>query len=182
MKTYHDALKEESDIYKHLPVLLEYGRKCETIVEIGLREGVSTLAFIEACPKYLQSIDIEIDWGSFPIQNLNLYAKKMGVEYHAMCGDSRNGEIIPCDMLFIDGEHTYPTVSKELELHSKRVKKYIGFHDIVTFGYRNEVERGGKQGINWAIEEFLEENKNWVIDYVSIFCNGLLILKNTDNV
>jgi hypothetical protein len=182
MKTYKEGCEIESDINKHLPILLEYGKKCETIVEIGLREGISTLAFIEACPKYLQSIDIEIDWSSKAIQNLTKYAEIKGVEFHAILGDSRKGEIIPCDMLFIDGEHTYEAVKKELELHPKKVKKYIGFHDVVTFGYRNEVKREGKQGINYAIEEFLEANKNWVIDYVSIFCNGLLVLKNTDNV
>ncbi len=182
MKTYYDAIKEENDIYKHLPVLLEYGKKCDRIVEIGLRTGISTLAFIEAKPLYLTSVDIYVDYNSDEIRGLNRYAYENKVAFSIIEGDSRDIEIPLCDMLFIDGEHTYPTVSKELELHAGKVKKYLGFHDVVTFGYRNEVDRGGKQGINWAIEEFLAENPNWVIDYVSIFCNGLLILKNTDNV
>jgi cephalosporin hydroxylase len=184
MRTYNNAVQQPSDIWKHLPILKKYAEECETIVEIGLGFGNSTLAFLEAAPKLVTTIEIDPRWNEGIQADLRKIADEKNVRYDIIFGDSRSENTnVPheMDFLFIDGDHSHLTVKRELELYANRVKKYIGFHDIVTFGYRDMIivpENPNEHGINWAIERFLEENNNWKIDYVSIFNNGLLILKN----
>ena len=83
-------------------------------------------------------------------------------------------EIEFSDLLFIDTDHTYDCVKKELTLHGNKIKKYIIMHDTTTYGYT-----GGDGGIGmWkAIEEFLELNTNWSIHKRYTNNNGLTILK-----
>ena len=159
MKTYSDALKENSDIVKHLPILKEYASKCENILEIGLGFGNSTLAFLEASPKEVITIEIDKNWGKDILENLFIVAKEKNVKYNIIYADSRNLTIDDkFDMLLIDGDHSYLTVKKELEIYPNYINKYIAFHDIVTFGYRDMIitPENHKHGINWAIEEFLQ--------------------------
>ncbi len=182
MKTYESALTENSDIVKHLPTLKRYAMDCDTITEIGLGQGNSTVAFMAAEPFKITTIEIDPNWAPALKTELKQYALHLGVQHSITYSDSTqiaDPSAFACDFLFIDGDHSYLTVKKELEMYAQHARKYIGFHDIVTFGYRNMVVKPGqdKHGINWAIEEFLETNPNWKIDHVNIFNNGLLILK-----
>lgn len=183
MRTYEQACQENektSDIYLHLPVLYEYAKRNFIITEIGLGTTAnSVLAFLKGC-KNVTSIDID------PMPNIvasvKEYADSIGSNWTFLCKDSRIEPIEETDFLFIDGEHSYNAVKRELELHGSRVRRYIGFHDVVSFASRNEnpKETGSKfiEGIVPAIFEFLEENPWWEIDYYSPYCNGLLILKD----
>jgi hypothetical protein len=36
-----------SDINEHIPTLYEYSKTCESVLELGVRSGVSTFAFIK---------------------------------------------------------------------------------------------------------------------------------------
>ena len=184
MKKYNDALKENSDIHRHLPILKEYAEKCNSVLEIGLGFGNSSLAFLEGNIKTLYTIEIDKNWGLETIVDLKQIATEKQIDYQIIYGDSAN--VKPdrrFDMLFVDGNHSYLAVKKELEIYPKYINKYIGFHDVVTFGYRDMVitPNNHKQGINWAIDEFLQDNPEWVIDYTSIFNNGLLILKKIND-
>jgi hypothetical protein len=38
--------EERSDINEHLPVLCEYAKDCESIIELGVRGQISTYAFV----------------------------------------------------------------------------------------------------------------------------------------
>jgi hypothetical protein len=41
---YLSLCKTPSDINEHIPTLYEYSKKCESILELGVRSGVSTFA------------------------------------------------------------------------------------------------------------------------------------------
>jgi translation initiation factor RLI1 len=81
--------------------------------------------------------------------------------------DSLKIEIEPTDMMFVDTDHTYSQVTKELELHASKVKKYIGFHD--TDVYASEVLA--------AVVNFMMKNREWQFHYFTKRNNGLTIIK-----
>jgi hypothetical protein len=91
-------------------------------------------------------------------------------------------EIEETDLLFIDTYHCYEQLKQELNLHSGKVRKYIVFHDTYTYGRKGEnlsyQSFEGTKGILYAIEEFLEENKNWEIVHDVDYNNGLIIIEN----
>lgn len=166
----------QSDINEHLPALKTYSTGCDLVVEMGVRSIVSTWAFLDARPKKLISIDI--NHPNTCGGNLDLVKKLCELEninFEFIQGDTTKMEIPECDLLFIDTWHVYDQLKKELELHSGKVKKYIIFHDTTTFGIVGETPT--YRGLNFAIEEFLAVNKNWVIEKVYTNNNGLTILK-----
>lgn len=186
MRTYNDVINTPGDIWKHLPVLKKYAEDCLTIMEIGLGQGNATIAFLEAKPNILRTIEIDPEnYSPGVAPEVEEIAKHYGVDYRIIVGDSRsddtaNKALGKVDFLFIDGDHSHLTVKRELELYGNRANKYIGFHDVVTFGYRDMnivPENPSEHGINWPIERFLQNHPEWQIDYISLFNNGLLILK-----
>ena len=80
--------------------------------------------------------------------------------------------------MFIDTYHEYNQLKQELKLHGNKVKKYLIFHDTTTFGQFGETFKElNTIGIWKAIQEFLDENKNWIIEEKLDNNNGLTILK-----
>lgn len=181
MRTYEQACNETlSDIYLHLPILYQYASECDSVTEIGLGTTAnSVLAFLKGCNNVTS---IDIDPMPKVVASVKEYANSIGSNWNFLCKDSRLEPIERTDFLFIDGEHSYNAVKRELELHSSQVRKYIGFHDVVSYASRNENpnETGSKfiEGIVPAIFEFLVQNPKWKIDYYSPYCNGLLILRD----
>jgi hypothetical protein len=111
-----------------------------------------------------------------------------GIDFSFIEHDSLTYEMEPCDLLFIDTWHDYLQLKKELTRHHTKVKKYIIFHDTVSFGNSNEKnaeemgilnqnETNLPKGLWPAIEEFLYHNKNWVIWEKKPNNNGLTVLK-----
>lgn len=186
MRTYEQACAENaltSDIYLHLPILYQYAKNSFRVTEIGLGTTAnSILAFLKGC-KNVTSIDID----PMPkvVKSVKEYAEQVGSNWTFLCKDSRTEPIEETDFLFIDGEHSYNAVKRELELHAPMVRTYIGFHDVVSFASRNEnpKETGSQfiEGIVPAIFEFLRDNPWWQIDYYSPYCNGLLILRDENS-
>jgi hypothetical protein len=177
-KEYQIQCNTVSDIYQHLPILYESALECQHITEMGVRTGASTRAFLYANPQKLVSYDIFIDP---EVNSLFDFCKKEGKEYSYIQADVLKIEIEETDFLFIDTYHCYEQLSKELELHSNKVRKYIGFHDTFTYGkYGENLENqsfAGTKGIMFAIEEFLDKNKNWKIVHDVDYNNGLIIIE-----
>jgi hypothetical protein len=191
---YNLLLNGPGDIHEHLPVLKKYSEKCSHVTEFGVNFVVSTYAFMMGKPKKLISYDIN-PVESFGVDRNDLIdlGKQNGVDFSFIVADTTKIEIEETDLLFIDTEHNYLQLKTELYLHSKKVKKYIIFHDTVTYGHRDsnfyghyinlsKIESGDeeKQGLIIAITEFLEKNKNWVILENLTNCNGLMVLKNNN--
>lgn len=175
-KQYDAKLKQNSDICEHLPTLKRYSEECEHITEMGVRRVTSTYAFMMGKPKRLISIDCEpIETYKVDRNWLKEIAKEINVDFDFYVGDTRKIEIEETDLLFIDTKHIYSQLKTELELHAGKVKKYLIFHDTTTFEW--EGEHGIDKGLWYAIEEFLDENKQWVLHERFTNNNGLTILK-----
>ena len=182
---YLEKCAIRSDINEHLPYLFKYAKNCESIIEMGTREGISVYALAYASPKKLISIDIVPFEGSEYLKEL---CSQQGTEYEHLVGSSLNLEIPEVDFIFIDTEHSYLQLKSELKKHGNKAKKYLAFHDIVSFGY-NDSSSYGDQGLKYedgalekrglipAIQEFLIENPHWKIDLINTNNNGMLFLK-----
>lgn len=184
---YKHLVKTESDINEHLPTLKKYAEECEHITEMGVRWIVSTYAFLAAKPKKMFSIDIQhpLNWGA-SIEQVEEYAKEIGCQYKFWQTNNLEIEIEETDLLFIDTWHSYKQLKAELDLHASKVKKYIILHDTVLFGDKDELNSYNKfgwyneldkKGLTPAINEFLEEHKEWNTHKVYTNNNGLTILK-----
>jgi hypothetical protein len=170
---YNELCLLKSDINEHLPTLKIYADQCEHITEMGVRGIVSTYALLMGKPKKLISYDIiNCDW--LPIKEL-----VAGItDFEFKLGNTLQIEIEPTDFLFIDTLHNYNQLKAELALHAKNVNKFIGFHDTTSYEFHGESYIGTLEfGIWAAIEEFLEENKNWEISSRHRNNNGLTVLR-----
>ena len=165
-----------SDINEHLPTLKKYAQECDTIVEMGVRWVVSTWAFLASNPKKLTSVDIKhpsLFGGN--LGEVEKAAKENNIDFSFVLGDSREVEIPCCDLLFIDTWHIYDLLKVELEKHGNKSSKYIILHDTQTFGEIGEDPKF--KGLNLAVSEFLDKNKNWKVKEVFTNNNGLTILE-----
>lgn len=157
------ACKESSDINEHLPTLLRIASKCESVIEFGVRYGLSSTALIAARPKSLVSYDIELSTEAIGIFETG---KGEGVQCDLYKKNTHEITIPPVDFLFIDSDHTYSCLSTELHLHGDKPLKFIAFHDTVS--YADELVP--------AIQEFLNKDLNWTVYEEYTNNNGLLIL------
>lgn len=157
---YIRLCKTRSDIFKHLPVLKELAGKCNSVTEFGVRSGVSTVALLYGHPAEYTGYDLD----QAPTHLAKL-AGANGIRYrHIVADTGRLDEIGKTDMLFIDTEHTYEQLKKELR-HAKNVSKYIALHDTTSYPELND-----------AISEFTAEHVEWVVTAIYPRCNGLTVL------
>lgn len=171
---YNQLCNTRSDINEHLPTLKKYAEECEHVTEMGVRGIVSTYALLMGKPKTMVSYDI-VNCNWLPVKKL-----VEGVtNFEFKIGNTLEINIDETDLLFIDTLHNYNQLSKELLLHSGKVKKYLIFHDTTSFEWNGESYVGKKEdGIWLAIDEFLKQNSNWKIHERFVNNNGLTILKN----
>jgi len=171
-KRYDDLRGQQLDISEHLGLL--YGLACSpcvlTIGEIGFRTGVSTTA-LALSRKPTFSIDIKLDrkmtkWFVRHAPNVMLFE-----------ADSMKTEVNKCDLLHIDGEHTYRQVRAELKRWAPSVGKWIALHDTETFGAKGRDNK--RPGLTQAIDEFIEENSEWRIQLHLTNNNGFTLLERS---
>jgi hypothetical protein len=185
---YQTLIRTKSDINTHLPTLRRYAEECSHVTEMGVRWVVSTYAFLAAIPKSMVSIDIQhpSKWGA-SIELAEQYARDINCQYKFWLTNNLEIEIEETDLLFIDTWHSYKQLKAELNLHSLKVKKYIILHDTTLFGENDENgyevfgwhNESDKKGLIPALNEFLEEHKEWTIHEVFTDNNGLTVLKRT---
>jgi hypothetical protein len=192
LEKYKQLSEIPSDINEHLVTLKKYTEECNTIVEMGVRSIVSTWAFLAGNPKKLTSLDLynPTKFGG-NLQEVYDAASLTNIDFSFIECDSLTYEMQPCDLLFIDTWHCYLQLKKELTRHHSKVNKYIILHDTVSYanvdeksademGVLNNIETNLPKGLWSAVEEFLYENKNWVVWEKKPNNNGLTILKRTD--
>ncbi len=175
-----------SDINEHIPTIVRYGQECNTIIEMGVRSIVSTWGWLGCAPEKLTCYDIHDPsrWGA-DIKSVYETAEAYDIEFEFIQANVLEIEIPETDLLFIDTWHTYDQLKAELEIHSKNVKKYICFHDTTSYEFTNEssmhenVWEGdtSNRGIWPAIEEFLEDNKEWKLKERFKNNNGFTIIE-----
>ena len=175
-KRLSELISIPSDINEHLPVLAKYAKECNHITELGVRTVISTWALASGNPKVLRSYDIfhpEKHGAKQHFEQFNEAIAETEIDFLFTEADDLQIEIEETDLLFIDTWHVYEQLKKELELHGNKAKKYIIFHDTVTFAEQGE---GGGVGLIPAINEFLRANPHWVIIEHFLNCNGLMVL------
>lgn len=171
-REYEWAVKNPSDINENVHILYNLAKECETVVEMGVRTGVSTRAFLNTDVKLI-SFDINLNP---KVQELFDYAKKTGKHVQYIRANVLDIEIEKTDLLFIDTLHTYEQLKRELALHGNKAKKFIAFHDTHTFGLSGEIENDQK-GLLTAILEFLRDNPHWKIKTHKTNNNGMTVLE-----
>lgn len=164
LQKFNKLCNTASDINEHLPNLKKYAEECNHITEMGVRWCVSSYAFLASNPKKM----ISYDYVTHPnVETLIEDAKKANINFTYIEADTRKIEIEETDFLFLDTEHSYDQVKAELKLHSSKVRKYIAFHDTVSF----------KNQIGPAIEEWFNSSNEWELEVHYPNNNGVTIYK-----
>jgi hypothetical protein len=205
---YNEECRRISDINEHLPVLQKYARECSTVAECGVRSIVSTWALMsglyesEGENKKMFCVDLEEVDMSVPKK----IAGDLGIDLTFIKNDSAKVEFgTNVDMLFIDTWHIYGHLKRELAHHHERVNKYIVMHDTTLDEYSGETVRAFFiyknamwdpyrqsaatgypveeiiKGLRPAIEEFLEEHPEWVVEQKLTNNNGLTVLTKVNS-
>lgn len=183
-----------SDMFEHVETLRALASECETVTEMGFRSGVSAVAMLSGRPKRMVSYDISDNWCGVAYQDIVAdLAIGARLDWKFVLGDVLRLDIEETEMLFIDTLHTKNQLAAELRRHSSKAKKYMVFHDVVTFGRSGE--DGSPGGLMDAIEEFLYPasssfdslislnatkrvvNPDWKIREIYHNCNGLAVLE-----
>lgn len=163
---YALACTTPTDINEHIPTLRSLAEKCTSVIELGVREGWSTRAFLTQKIK-LRSYDI-VMWPY--VAHLFQTMKNIGRDFDYIHASSLDIELDMCDMIFFDTEHTYEQLSKELVLHGNKANKYLVFHDTTSY----------ESVLMPAIDEFMRFNPQWAIQHRYYNNNGLLVLERND--
>lgn len=103
------ALDARLDTYEHLPFLRSVARG--NVLEIGVHCGVSTTAFLAGLEDYgghLWSVDVH------PACRYVWYGHPQWTFFCPWSGEQVTPNL-PLDVLFIDGDHSYPAVMADLE-------------------------------------------------------------------
>lgn len=163
-----------ADMWEHMDVLRDLATECEHVVEGGVRYVVSTWALILGCACRGGKV-VSYCWNMLPeIERALRICAEEGVSWEFHEGDWLQLEIPETDFLFIDTNHAYEQLTRELKLHAPKARKYIAMHDTVRFG---EVGADGKRPGLWqAIQEFVAEGE-WEITRQYKCCNGLTVLE-----
>jgi hypothetical protein len=178
LQRYERVKNEPRDISEHLETLYNYALECDSIVELGVNEGISTTAFCLALGhqrnqnKKFTNVDVHI---TSMFQDLINMCYNEDIQMNFILANDLDIEIPECDLLFIDTLHCYAQLVEELKLHGNRAKKYIICHDTETFGQVGI--DGSIPGLQQAINEFIVDNPQWDIKIKYPNCNGLTILE-----
>jgi hypothetical protein len=180
-----------------MPKLLELSVQCESIAELGVRDVVSTWAFLyglclnQKQKKQLLCVDL---YQPSCLYDLKVLSASCGIEFEFHQGNSASVVLPAVDMMFIDTWHVYAHLKRELEFHHAQVQKYIVLHDTEVDKIMGESIREGldieKQcreygyprheimmGLSFAVDEFLEKHPEWKLKKQYANNNGLTILE-----
>lgn len=168
---YLGARSAPGDIREHMDTLrdLAAGRR---VLELGVRQGVSTVALLSGGPKELVSVDIDL---SNLDPQVPAAAELAGIPFRLVCGNSADPGLPiggDFDLIFIDTLHTAAHVRAELAVWAPRCTGLLVFHDTVTNG---ETGEDGGPGIMEPIAELMPRGWHPKKHYTN--CNGLMILE-----
>jgi len=194
---YNSLCHAPSDINEHLPILYKYAKECESIIECGVRECVSSWALVFGVlnnnsknKKILLNDKYECN-----INELLNYTKDLSIDINYEWKNDLHLQLKDnYDMVFIDTWHVYGQLKRELNKFGPIINKYIIMHDTTIDEIDGETIRCGwsayKQsketgytideincGLEKAITEFLEVNSDWKLLEKLTNNNGLTVLE-----
>ena len=200
-KEYERVCNTLGDIVEHLPTLCSYAKQCDRILELGISICISTWAFLQGL-SYEKRVGAKKLIGCDTKYHPNMeYVKSVAEQnhieytYHIQSDLTLDmAEIGEVDMTFIDTWHIYGQLKRELENFAPYTKKYLIMHDTEIDGIHGESIRDSHtiiqlskttgipireivKGLWYAIDEFLGDHPEWIIDIVKKNNNGLTVLK-----
>lgn len=195
---FQTLVQTRSDINEHLNILAIYASQCESVLELGVRGCVSSWAFLIGLLNNNSNIKVLTmnDITECDISEIQKEGTQLGVTInYKWCNDLEleieNNKV---DLVFIDTWHVYGQLKRELIKFGKIASKFIVMHDTTVDGIYGEsircglnVEEQSKNtgipveeilnGLWRAIEEYLKENPQWILEKRFTNNNGLTILK-----
>lgn len=128
---------------------------CKSYTEFGIMQG-TTLAVALLCnPDKVRAYDTRLKLYNKNKHLFEEYTKENNIDYSVFQENSLKCEIEPTDLLYIDTLHVYEQLSQELNIHGKKVKKYIICHDT-----------SAKPELKRAIKEYVRNKNDWEISKV----------------
>lgn len=199
-QNYLSNCQTPGDINEHLPTLYKYATECESILELGVRGVISSWAFVNGLMNNGMNTKrlMVNDLSKCDINSLQSVCSEINLELTHEWIDclKMNVSDLRFDMTFIDTWHVYPQLKRELEKFSAITNKYIVMHDTeidgifgegiryeATTDFEKQSRDSGfsvediRKGLSYAINEFLENNAEWVVEKVFTNNNGLTILR-----
>jgi len=173
---------------RHLSYMRLMAEDVDTVVELGVKRGTSSSALCW-CKKRLISYDIKV------IPTARRLQQFIGPKWDLREEDTlkvRTEDVPEHDLLFIDSLHTYKQVTCELAIFPPKTRRFILFHDTITFATMGANGESGtylpqpenradfdskSHGIRFAIDEFMIRNPEWRIVRHAPFGHGLLTLE-----
>ena len=173
---YEKYCSESRASSPHLPTLRRYAARCRSCAEFGVKDGASASALLLGCPGPVYGFDIKETSAARKLQSL------VGKTWVYTICDTREAVLPECDLLFLDSMHNYDHVRAELEIHAEKVRKYLIFHDTITFGSVGALDESGNPasgtlGIRPAIDELMMRDRSWFIERHDYHSHGLLVLE-----
>lgn len=123
------------------------------------------------------------------ILNAKEISESVGINFEFIVSNTIEIEIDKTDLLFIDTDHRYQHLMKELELHNENVSKYIIIHDTSgkyenwedwPFDHENRGElknNPNKYGLWPCVVDFIDQNPNWKLLERGQEGNGMTVLQ-----
>lgn len=169
----------------HLDRLRALATGLEVAVEFGVKRAASSVALLLGAQRVI-SYDIVDTPHARHLQAI------AGPRWEYRLEDSRTATIPECHLLLIDSLHTYAQVKAELEVHARKVSRYLVFHDSITFGSIGAHGETGAHlwtqqpgqsvplealGIRPAVDELMIRDPSWRIVASYSDSHGLLVLE-----
>lgn len=196
---YRDTLYRSCDIQPYQEMLSRYAMDCNSVTEMGigpLHLGLnSTWCLLHGLLKSKGSNDnkkyiaIDLIDENTNILNAKEISESVGINFEFIVSNTIEIEIDKTDLLFIDTDHRYQHLMKELELHNENVSKYIIIHDTSgkyenwedwPFDHENRGElknNPNKYGLWPCVVDFIDQNPNWKLLERGQEGNGMTVLQ-----
>ena len=163
-------------IDQHMDTLRKYASQCDSVVEFGVGNGYSTVAFLAGRPKTLDSYDVERSSSVNEIEQVAREAGSTQFTFHLL--SSLLAEFETTDLLFIDSLHNYEQVRDELAFHAHKAKKFLILHDTIYWAYMDQVPSNHPtKGIGLAIEQYMSVHPEWQICEHHYHQSGLTVYR-----
>jgi hypothetical protein len=175
LEVYHEMAAYPTDINRLIPIIQSYAMRSSSVVEMGSRRGHSTCAIMLSYPTNFTVIDLILTEDVIALGSTYQKCAPKDKKLTLIQSNDLAIDIGPTDMLFIDTLHDGGLLRQELAKHAKMVKRWLLFHDAISFGHRDE--SGGGAGLHPPIRDFLNSHPEWEEEAYFPFSNGLLVLR-----
>lgn len=161
--TYRQLLAQPSDIREHLPRLVTLVEKlnAQRVCELGVRTGVSTVAWLEGLRRtggHLWAVDVD----ECPIEHRQMTFVR---------GDDCDPAVVAqipddLDIVFVDSSHLHQHTVREIEIYAPKLAPggAMLFHDVDVEVFEHHPEGEPPFPVRKAVEQAAFE-RDWDVDW-----------------